>query len=367
MRMKKLKCQSCSGVWVVEDNDLNRQKVCPYCTSSIQDKVEFEDYDSLDKAIYGAITNIGIGVIQNPHRLSGFMMDTAPALKKEIRIFTKTVTEKYTRYVKKAFDQDVGAAEAAIKNLRHLFIEEEGLSDAWADMICEGLHGAALYCRGIGCTKLVNVQIDDFQFESEGFQKFKTETCTEPSVKKGAATVKKTGPKPSVTKNTILDILPGDDPGGLCGLALRYYYGTPKNERMAIKLLRESANYHQYIPAYNYLGRIFMKTGKVDNSLKWYQKSYDAGDVEGACMMGYFYQKGYAAAKRSAKTEALECYIKAASTGEFDRMVAIAKKFLAGGDFPKEEEVAVGILNAAAKVGSLDAYYYLVRPGSSGH
>ena len=44
------------------------------------------------------------------------------------------------------------------------------------------------------------------------------------------------------------------DPGGLCEQALKYYNGTggyKKDERKAVKLFRESANYYNYVPAYN--------------------------------------------------------------------------------------------------------------------
>lgn len=43
--MKKIKCQLCDGAWIVEKDDLEKQKVCPYCGNSVQGKVEFETYD----------------------------------------------------------------------------------------------------------------------------------------------------------------------------------------------------------------------------------------------------------------------------------------------------------------------------------
>ena len=63
--MKKIRCQLCDGAWIVEKDDLEKQKVCPYCGNSVQGKVEFKAYDSLDKAIYGAVTKMGDGVLQN--------------------------------------------------------------------------------------------------------------------------------------------------------------------------------------------------------------------------------------------------------------------------------------------------------------
>lgn len=42
---EKIKCQLCDGAWIVEKDDLEKQKVCPYCGNSVQGKVEFETYD----------------------------------------------------------------------------------------------------------------------------------------------------------------------------------------------------------------------------------------------------------------------------------------------------------------------------------
>lgn len=164
--MKRIKCELCEGIWFVEDKDLENQKVCPYCTTSIQGEIEFSDYDSLDKAIYGAIKKMGRGVFQNPRQLSAFMMDTAPGLKKEIRIFLKTINEDYSDYIEKTFEQKVEDVETTIRKLHHLFVEEEGLSDRWAEILCTGLYGAILYAKGIGITKLVNVKIDEFIIDS---------------------------------------------------------------------------------------------------------------------------------------------------------------------------------------------------------
>lgn len=142
--MKRIRCESCAGIWMVEDVDLVKQKVCPYCKISIQGKVEFEKYDSLDKAIYGAIIKLGIDVVQNPRQMFGFMLDVAPTIKKEIRIFSKTVTDDYIGYIKEVFEQDIQMAEVILKKLKCLFIEEEGVSEFWADMIYQGLWG--LFC-----------------------------------------------------------------------------------------------------------------------------------------------------------------------------------------------------------------------------
>ena len=160
----------------------------------------------------------------------------------------------------------------------------------------------------------------------------------------------------------------GGDPGGLCEQALKYYNGTggyKKDERKAVKLFRESANYYNYVPAYNYLGRIFMERRNFANASKWYRSSAVANTAEGLCMMGYFYQTGLGGVKRSTSS-ALECYENAAATGEFEQIIDIAKKFLEGRVVPREDGVAADILAAAVKAGSEDARFYMAKSDQSG-
>ena len=371
--MKKIRCQLCDGTWIVKKEDLEKQKVCPYCGASVQGKVEFEAYDSLDKAIYGAITKMGEGVLQNLRQMSGFMLDTAPNLKKEIRIFSKTVTDDYVSYIRTIFNQNLAEAEMTTRKLKQLFIEEEGLSESWADMICDGLHGALLYYKGIGCTRLINVDVNDFELSTKTAESAFTVPKQQSVESKPKFTAKPSSKSSNNTNRSNitpsnLQYTTGGDPGSLCELALKYYHGTggyKKDERKAIKLFRESANYHNYVPAYNYLGQVFMRRRESDSASKWYQKSADANNVEGLCMMGYFYQKGYGVVKQNTPS-ALGCYASAAVTGDLEQMVDIAKKFLKGGEVPKEEKIAVDILDAAAKSGSADAQFYLAKCYQSG-
>jgi|GEM_PF-2855233 predicted protein (fragment) len=371
--MKKIRCQLCEGTWIVEKEDLEKQKVCPYCGTSVQGKVEFETYDSLDKAIYGAILKMGKGVLQNIRQLSGFMLDTAPDLKKEIRIFSKTVTDDYASYIRTMFNQNIAEAEMTTRKLKQLFVEEEGLSESWADMICDGLYGALLYYKGIGCTRLINVDVNDFELSTKTTESTFTSPKQQNVENKSNLSAKPSSNQSNNTRraNTTpsnLQYTTNGDPGNLCELALKYFHGTggcKKDERKAIKLFRESANYHNYIPAYNYLGQVFMRRREFDSSSKWYQKSAAANNIEGLCMMGYFYQKGYGVVKQNTQS-ALGCYASAAVTGDLGQMVDIAKKFLKGGEVPKEEKIAVDILDAAAKSGSAEAQFYLAKCYQSG-
>lgn len=234
--------------------------------------------------------------------------------------------------------------------------------------------GAVLYYKGVGCTNFINIQVDDFENIVPRNDKSFTSMAVYPesmgnvnpykklSVEFEVKDLKGQEEKKSVFVDSIIPELLGDEKNSLDFLynyeaeklyeqALKYYRGEAyylKDEKKAIKLLREAANYHQYVPAYLQLGRIFLKNRKFDNSLKWYKKAAEVGDVEGCCMMGFFYQNGYGGVRQNTST-AVRYYMKAASTGRKDYMVSISKKFMVGQDVPKDEMVAASILNVSAK------------------
>ncbi len=135
--MKKLKCEVCSKEWYIENNKVDKLNGCPFCVASIQKKGAIKEVNSLEKAIYSAITHTGIEILENSRQLSSYLMDIAPKLKKEIRIFSKIFNEQYMLYLKDGLEQE--DAEIVIRKLKYLFVENEGLSENWADMVCESL------------------------------------------------------------------------------------------------------------------------------------------------------------------------------------------------------------------------------------
>ena len=169
--MQRLTCQSCGHSWVIDDGDLRLQKVCPFCNCSIQERVKFDAYDTLGKAIYGAIVEKGLDVLLNLTQLSAFiqdmLQDTTEDLVKEKRVFSRIITERiinqnnYASIIRKAFDKEMEEAIKVMDGLRYLLVEEEGVSDSWADIICDGFSWSVKYWNGIGTTQIFNVDIDD--------------------------------------------------------------------------------------------------------------------------------------------------------------------------------------------------------------
>ena len=405
--MKKVKCDSCAGTWIIEDTDLEKLKVCPYCEVSIQGEIEFSEYDTLDKAIYGAIAKMGKGILMNPRQLSGFMMDTAPGLKKEIRIFSKTVNEDYAGQIKSAFEEDVEAAEVTIKKLHHLFVEEEGLSDNWADMLCESLYGAILYTNGIGTTKIINVEISDYSIipydTAEKRDDCEVNNCT--------ACSKAVNNEKTVHKNTYdilkyykcqicgfiidgYDLEHGDSEECPVCKATRWEEKTEEirddeidtpmtTSQTFIRTTYESDAYRSsldtaerylsvnriddaleqyrqiassgYVPAYNSIAEIYFQKRNYKKAWKWYLKAAEVGNSTGQYYVGYFYQEGLHVKKNTHL--AVKYYEKAAGQGLMRAVLAIAECYQFGIGYKKDLQKSLEYLKLAADNGHTEAQY----------
>lgn len=405
--MKRIKCDSCTGKWMVENEDLEKLTVCPYCGVSIQGEVEFTDYDTLDKAIYGAIAMMGKAVLSNPRQLSGFMMDTAPRLKKEIRIFSKTITEDYITDIKNAFDEDVDAVKNTINKLHHLFVEKEGLSDNWADMLCSGLYGAILYSKGIGTTRIINVEISDYTITAS-----EKEYTEENQGNVENSTSGKTINKYEFVNEINYDILKNYK-CSVCGFIIDGYdleYGDSKDcpvcsatrwketdeqiqddeektqispvqtkpqktyvssacqslletaERYhsanriddALEQYRQAANYG-YVPAFNSIAEIYYLKKNYKKAWKWYLKSAEANDSIGQYYVGYFYKEGLHVQKNAHL--AVKYYEKSACQGFVQAVLAISDCYKLGIGYKKDVKKSMEYLELAADNGYAEAQY----------
>lgn len=159
--MKQLKCLKCSKIWYVDDVELNSVNTCPFCSSPIRCKGTIGNIDTLGKAIYQAISTGGLDLLTSSERISGYLLDLLPDQKKEIRIFTKTFDDDYLTMYRNAFEQTENDIEVTMNKLRSVFVEEEGLSDTWANMLCENCQMAISYYQGQGLPDVLFCQIQD--------------------------------------------------------------------------------------------------------------------------------------------------------------------------------------------------------------
>lgn len=159
--MKQLKCQKCSKIWYVDDTELNNINFCPYCSTPIRRKGSIGTIDTLGKAIYSAISVGGLDLLTSGEKISGYLLDLVPELKKEIRIFTKTFDSEYMPLYRNAFEQSDHNIEITMNKLKSAFVEEEGLSDTWANMLCDNCQMAISYYKGRGLPDVFSCQIQD--------------------------------------------------------------------------------------------------------------------------------------------------------------------------------------------------------------
>ena len=164
--MKQLKCLKCGKIWYVDDAKLNFVNTCPFCSSQIRFKGTIGTIDTLGKAIYQAISTGGLDLLTSNERISGYLLDLLPDQKKEIRIFTKTFDDDYLSMYRNAFEQTENDIEATMNKLKSVFIEEEGLSDIWANMLCENCQMAIAYYQGRGITDVLSAEIGEINLQS---------------------------------------------------------------------------------------------------------------------------------------------------------------------------------------------------------
>lgn len=394
--MKKLKCRECSEIWYVDESDLDKLSVCPFCVVPIWEQKVITEFDTLDKAIYGAIKNMGIDIFQNHRQLSGYLMDMAPNLKKEIRIFTKTINEEYMVYVKNAFEQDERNAEIAINKLKNLFIEDEGLSEKWADMLCESLFGAVLYAKGIG-ERTIAAEVEDIGFFAEEHQvevkdsnltdsliknletkqliekKYKCDICgyvmrAETLASDNCPVCKANRWVIESTEESV-DVLPNSN--NLKKEAKKSEYSSADIEKniniaqqyvamrdynSALEYYRQAANMG-YTPAYNSIAEMYHSNGNYKRAWKWYLKSSEIGDSDGEYYVGYYYQEGYHVKKNV--NLARKYYEKSAKQNNLKALVALAFQYKNGMGVKKDEKKSADYFELAAQKGSAEAQYCL--------
>lgn len=163
--MKQLKCLACGKEWYVDDLELNFVMTCPFCSTMIRHKDSIGEINTLGKAIYKAISDQGLDMLANVGKVSGYLLDIVPDLKKEIRIFNKTFDHEYITLLRTAFEKESNDIVLILSKLKRLFMEEEGLSESWADMLCENCQMAILYYKGQGLQDILSAEIVDIDFD----------------------------------------------------------------------------------------------------------------------------------------------------------------------------------------------------------
>lgn len=162
--MHKIICNHCSGIWFTEQSSTNNIKVCPFCGEAIRRNIEITSFDTLEKVLYKALQNSGSTAFDNPNFLISFMMDLAPEMRKEIRILSKSLTAECLKAVKTVFESSTDSIEVNISKLKYHLVEDEGLSDSWAELICSTYINTFNYLHGVGLGEEITAHIELVDF-----------------------------------------------------------------------------------------------------------------------------------------------------------------------------------------------------------
>ncbi len=165
IRLKKIKCKLCLQHWYMEDEEVDKIKACPVCLADLRKKGTISKADSLGKALYMAVSERGRDILANPSQISGYLFDIVPELRKEVRIFSKFFSGEYLAVYRDAFEMDIPDAEVSMNKLKHALVEEEGLSQTWADMLYENCLTAIKYTKGIGLQDIMLAEVTEVNFK----------------------------------------------------------------------------------------------------------------------------------------------------------------------------------------------------------
>lgn len=406
------------GIWYTDPSNTNKVTVCPYCSNPIRKNIEITTYDTLEKVLYKAILSAGTNAFDNPQQLISFMLDLAPDMKKEIRILSKSLASECLKAVKTLFDSPLDSADVNISKLRYHLTEDEGLTDAWTDLICSTYVEALNYLHGVGIGEVLTAQIEEILLVQNPSEKKTQVTTLHPRSQKGAAKVspiKKNNSERSSTnlpspascyeilekgKNHMAQYISAfahlqeaaeaNEAEAQFELARCYYegLGTSKDIVKANELLHAAAN-QGFVPAWHNLANNYFEQKNYKRAWKWYLRLADSGDSDGLYHIGLFYLHGYhviqsknTAIKNFEKAEiagssdasyqlgliynqeqkyvlAADAFEKAATLGHSEAMICLACAYQKGLGRNEDSFIAATWYQKAVDNGNLDAQKHL--------
>ena len=169
MRVAKIRCRTCSGEWYATWDKFDI-KACPYCSAPMgtEHSKGIPECGTMGEALYYAVKQMGEDAFDDPVKLVAIMTDIAPAMRKEVKIFSKMLDGKVPRLLKSIFFPDEGADTGDIKKLHIVLTTEEGLPGEWADFLCGAVQEALTFDEK---PRVANADISDTWLIKDQFYK----------------------------------------------------------------------------------------------------------------------------------------------------------------------------------------------------
>lgn len=152
--MKDFICSSCSETWSVRDDKISLVKCCPFCAFEIPKPKEII-VTSFETAIQKVLNDLSVEVLKERKRFIAYLMDIGSQYQKEIHILSKTCDEKFFLKIYSFANLQSDELDIEFAKLHRLLVDEEGLSETWADFICKAFQSI------FGCKKNNTQQIEE--------------------------------------------------------------------------------------------------------------------------------------------------------------------------------------------------------------
>ena len=139
--MIKFVCEECANEWFIEDHKKALVQACPFCLFPVPAEEEII-VDSFEKAILKTIKDLGVDCLKERSRFIGYLLDTSPDYKKEIKILSNACDSGVLHAFYGTTGQDRGTAVKVFTQVQLRMVEEEGIAEQWAKIICDSLLNA---------------------------------------------------------------------------------------------------------------------------------------------------------------------------------------------------------------------------------
>ncbi|MCQ4022820.1 hypothetical protein [Ruminococcus sp. zg-924] len=271
--MKELVCNYCGGKWFVEDESINNVNTCPFCSKLIRTKIELNNVtvDTFPKALCNAINYYGPDVLSTPSKLNSYIMDTTPQYKKDAHILYKALSSESARILKNIDQLDKMQLKEKIDRFGHQLLDNEGLSEDWVNKICEAI---SFSFSKIETTIISHAQVRDVQ-------EFNTVT------KKKEDSLK----KKKLTSGDYIDVSNVHEWWAEESMVNGIRFFNNKDLDNALVQFLHVANMG-YVPAFNYVAKVYYCKQNYKKAWKWYKKSADQKDSEGEYFTAFFFENG---------------------------------------------------------------------------
>lgn len=274
---------------------------------------------------------------------------------REKRVFSRIVTDrivsqKYASTIRIAFDKDTEEAIRIMDDLKDLLVEEEGVSDSWADIICGGFSEAVKYFNGIGTTQIFNVDIDDgFLLQKKPISPLEVATG-------------EGGSQSHETEERIKKAEQGDVASQYY-LADSYYNGKELAQDYSAAFYWAKKAAEQGNPYAQNLMGCMLEGGEgvqqdSSEAVKWFQLAADQGYSIAQYNLGYCFDKGIGLKQ---DFDMAIYWIKLAAEQGYDKaQYVLGLNYIIGYGVPKSLKIAAEYLLESALQGNSDAEEQLI-------